>query len=104
MDGVPIASIAALRQALRARIAELDVTLDSVDAIAGAPERYFSKVLAPNPCRPLTWEMFFLLAESLGLDVVLRPNAGKLAALQQRQAWATHSLNGPQYRMRESAA
>ena len=40
-----------LRHILRTRFAELGVSFETVDGIAGLPTRYTAKVLGPNPVK-----------------------------------------------------
>lgn len=62
-----------LLAALRLRIAELNVSTETIDSVAGLPERYTVKLFAPVPVKGLGRVSMGLLLGALGLklDVVV---------------------------------
>jgi hypothetical protein len=87
-------------QAARARIAELDITYDSVDELAGFPARFTGKLLAEPPMRGLTVATMFALLGALALDPVIEPNNERLEKLRRRTEWMQTRRAGPQYRIK----
>ena len=82
--GKPIESYAELVQALRARICELGIVLGTVEAVAGLPERYASKLLSEQPTKHMTTLLLFPVLASLGLRMKLEPDDKAIEALSKR--------------------
>jgi hypothetical protein len=72
----------ALLAALRARVAELELSHEIVDHLAGFQSGYCSKLLSDPPIRRLGNLSLFLLLQSLGLDLVLIENPQALESLK----------------------
>jgi hypothetical protein len=81
-----------LMKAIRERIKQLNITLESLEEAAGLPSRYCPKILAPVPIRRVTPYTTFLLLQALGLRVELVEDAdamekytNKLAKIRNKQ-------------------
>jgi hypothetical protein len=70
----PIRSMDELVQALRTRRDELNISHETIDAIAGLQSGYTSKLLAPKPIKNLGPMSFGSLLGALGLAVVVVPD------------------------------
>src|SRR4051812_1815741 len=70
----PIRSMPELVQALRTRRDELNISHETIDAIAGLQSGYTSKLLAPKPIKNLGPMSFGSLLGALGLAVVVVPD------------------------------
>jgi hypothetical protein len=88
LDASPIDSYDALISALRAHIAAIDVTFDSVDTIAGNPTRYAAKFLGQPPIRRMTVYTLLNLCAAVGLRLTLTRDDHRLAQLRRRSQWA----------------
>lgn len=83
-----VGSYPELIAALRKRCDELSVPMETIDAVAGLPDRLTSKILAPKPQKflgPLSWTM----VEAMGLRIALvedRPAMRRLRRLSKWQA------------------
>ena len=75
----------ALLDALRRRVAELGLTLETVENIAGLPVGYASKVLSDPPQKRMNAFTWFLVAQALGLRMVLEEDLE--LAEQMRGRW-----------------
>jgi hypothetical protein len=73
-----------LLTAIRARIAELDVSYDTLDRIAGLPDRFASKLLCNPPIRQISQATLWLLMGAIGFKLALIPDAEGLAKVQNR--------------------
>ena len=89
-----------VREAARARIAELGITYDTVDAIAGFTTRYTSKLLSEPPAREFTVESMFALLGAIALMPTLQPDNKRLERLEKRPDWKLVARDGVQYRIR----
>jgi hypothetical protein len=69
---------------MRSRLAELNCSHETVDAIAGWAPGYASKVFAPKPMKHLSGFTLFILLQALGLQLAIAPDAEALAAVQSR--------------------
>lgn len=67
----PIRSMPELVAALRTRRDELQLTHETIDAIAGWPAGYASKLLAPEPIKNLGWSSLGLGLGALGIALVV---------------------------------
>src|SRR5262249_37143995 len=90
-----------LVQALRRRVAEVNTTFAGLDLLAGLPQNYASKLLAPEPIRGMSAFTLMCLVNALGLRLLLAPDADALAKLKQRSDWIESSRPGPRYRPRK---
>jgi len=69
---------------IRARMIELDVTLATVDHVAGLPANYASKLLAPNPSKRLGIMAFGALLGAIGIKLVAIEDTEALARVRRR--------------------
>jgi hypothetical protein len=67
----PIRSMPELVAALRARRDELQLTHETIDAIAGWPSGYAGKLLAPEPIKNLGWSSLGLALNTFGIALVV---------------------------------
>lgn len=67
----PIRSMPELVAALRARRDELQLTHETIDAVAGLQNGYASKLLAPNPIKNLGWMSLGSVLGALGIAIVV---------------------------------
>lgn len=70
--------------ALRARVAELGVSLETVEGVAGLPERYAIKLLAPIPVKGVGRASLGPMLGALGLKIVVVEDAEALARVARR--------------------
>ena len=73
-----------LREVFRRRVAELNISLETLDALAGLPTRYSSKVLSLQPTRSFGQISFEALLGALGLALIVIEDAEALARVQRR--------------------
>jgi hypothetical protein len=73
-----------LREVFRRRVAELGVSLDTIDHIAGLPTRYTAKVLGLQPTRGFGQFSLDGLLGALGLMLIVVEDAEALARVQER--------------------
>ena len=73
-----------LREVFRRRVAELGVSLDTIDHIAGLPTRYTAKVLGLQPTRGFGQFSLDGLLGALGLMLIVVEDAEALARVQGR--------------------
>jgi hypothetical protein len=73
-----------LREVFRRRVAELGISLDTVDAVAGLPTRYTQKVLGLQPRRNFGQFSLDGLLGALGLMLIVVEDAEALARVQGR--------------------
>jgi hypothetical protein len=73
-----------LMDALRARVRELDVTLETIDAVAGFHSNYSGKLLAPTPIRTLGRLSLGALLQSLGLALIVVEDPAALKRVESR--------------------
>jgi hypothetical protein len=69
---------------LRARIAELDVSGETLDAISGLPRGYFLKLVAPRPSRGLGVKSLVEVLGSLAVKCVLIEDTEQLELIRTR--------------------
>ena len=100
MDTTPIETYDQLIQALRNRICELGIILDTIDQIAGLAPRYASKLLSNEPVKHFGAISLFPVLQALGLRMRLEPNDEAIAKLSKRSDWQLTIRNGPRYRPR----
>ena len=77
-----------LREVFRRRVTELNISLETLDAIAGLPTRYSSKVLGLQPTRRFGQISFEALLGALGLMLLVVEDPEALARVQHRLAAA----------------
>jgi hypothetical protein len=77
-----------LRQLFRQRVAYLGISLETLDAIAGLPTRYSSKLLSLEPTKHMGPISFEALLGALGLMLVALEDAEALRRVQHRLAAA----------------
>jgi hypothetical protein len=70
--------------AIRARVAALDVSYDTLDRIAGLPDRFASKLLCDPPMRQISQATLWLLMGALGYKLALIEDAEAFAKVQSR--------------------
>ena len=73
-----------LRAVMRRRVAELNISLDTLDHIAGLPTRYCSKVLRVQPTRGFGQFSLDGLLGALGLMLLVVEDAEALARVRGR--------------------
>ena len=71
----------------RLRIAELNISYDTVDDICGFPLRYTGKLM--NGSKAMSVYSMFALAKTLGLSPMFHHDAEGLQKLQARSDWIT---------------
>ena len=77
-----------LREVFRRRVTELNISLETLDAIAGLPTRYSSKVLGLQPTRRFGQISFEAFLGALGLMLLVVEDREALARVQHRLAAA----------------
>jgi hypothetical protein len=86
--------------AIRSRIIALDVTLDSINDVAGLTPRYLPKLLGSPAARRMTLPTLLAVLGAVGLTVTLTPVGEEaLQRLRARSQWQPPRLPGPQYRL-----
>jgi hypothetical protein len=73
-----------LREVFRQRVVELNVSLDTVDFVAGLPTRYTAKVLGLHPTKNFGQMSLDALLGALGLMFIVVEDAEALARVQSR--------------------
>jgi hypothetical protein len=73
-----------LRNLFRQRVAHFNISLETLDAVAGLPTRYSSKLLSPEPRRHFGAISFELLLGALALKLVALEDTEALARVQRR--------------------
>jgi hypothetical protein len=87
---VPLRILATIRDyqqlvlALRDWVAKLGTTGESIDALAGLPDRYVSKLLAPVPLKGIGRHSLGPLLGALGLKLILAVDTEQLALIGHR--------------------
>ena len=74
----------AFLQAIRDRVATLNITHETVDAISGLQSGYTSKLLADPPIRRIGPLVLFVVLQSLGLRIGLLEDRDALKAVATR--------------------
>jgi hypothetical protein len=75
-----------LREVFRRRVAELNISLDTLDEIAGLPTRYSAKVFGLQRSKNFGQMSLEALLGALGLMLVVVEDAEALARVQSRLA------------------
>lgn len=73
-----------LRAVMRRRVAELGVSLDTIDCVAGLPTRYTAKILGLQPTRNFGQMSFEALLGALGLMLIVVEDAEARERVQRR--------------------
>jgi hypothetical protein len=73
-----------LRQLFRLRVAHFGISLETLDAVAGLPVRYSSKLLSHDPRKHFGPISFEALLGALALQLVAMEDAEALARVQRR--------------------
>jgi hypothetical protein len=74
-----------MREALRRRIGEVGITLETLEELSGATTRgYATKILGEPPLKRAQLETFLWLIEALGLELILRINPQTAAKMAPR--------------------
>jgi hypothetical protein len=81
---IPIRSMAELLAALRTRRDELQLTHETLDAIAGWAGGYSSKLFAPDPIKNLGWQSLGLALGALGIAIVVVEDQEQGARVRKR--------------------
>lgn len=86
----PLAEIKDYRslvEAARARIDELNISLDTVDTLAGFADRWTSKILSPSqsPTKRMGWGSLWPLLDALGLKLVVVENPETMERYRDRR-------------------
>jgi hypothetical protein len=76
----------------RARIADLEITFDTVDAICGFPSGYTGKLMCGD--KAMSVYSFFTIARALALSPVFEADEAQLAMLRRRGDWIASRRNG----------
>jgi hypothetical protein len=83
--------------ALRARVGQLGVSCESIDALAGLPQRYTNKLLAPVAVRTFHRRSLGPLLQSLGVKLILALDDGSaFERLRARLSPVRHAGSGMQ--------
>ncbi|WP_018320239.1 hypothetical protein [Bradyrhizobium sp. WSM2793] len=91
-----VRSMAGLVEALRQRRDELDISNETIDNIAGFPERYTSKLLAPRAPRNLSYHSLGQILGALGVGLRLVEDPEQVARVRRR--WEKRKPQGPRYK------
>ena len=70
--------------AIKVRVAELDVSYETIDQVGGLPERYVNKLFAPVPLKGLGRVSMGLLLGALGLKLLVVEDAEAYARVRDR--------------------
>ena len=89
-----IRSMPDLLEALRARRDELELTHERLDTLAGWPDGYSGKLLAPNPIKNLGWQSLGLALGSLGIALVVVEDEEQIKRVQNRWIKRERPHNG----------
>ena len=91
----PIRSMPELVAALRARRDELQLTHETIDAIANWPAGYAGKLLAPEPIKNLGWMSLGLALDTLGIALVVVENEEQIKRVEKRWTRRERPKNAP---------
>ena len=100
----PIRSMPELVAALRARRDELQLTHETIDAIAGWPSGYAGKLLAPEPIKNLGWMSLGAALDTLGIALVVVENKEQRELVESRWKQRERPKNGTALASRFSMA
>jgi hypothetical protein len=91
----PIRSMAELVNALRARRDELDISHETIDAIAGLQSGYASKLLAPRAPRNIGYMSLGDIMGALGIGLQVVEDSEQIQRVAGR--WQKRKPQGPRY-------
>jgi hypothetical protein len=83
-SGIPLRSLPDVLAAMRARRDELGITFETLDAIAGWPCRYGSKLFSPEPVKNLGWQSLGLGLGALGTMLIMIEDEEQIRRVQDR--------------------
>jgi hypothetical protein len=94
-EPIRVSHYAAFLDAIRARVVQLGITHETLDAIAGLQSGYTSKILSPNkanllpgsrehPSKRMGPFIMFMVVEALGLEMALHDDAEAMKRIQTR--------------------
>lgn len=91
----PIRDMAGLRAACIAAKQERGVSYETIDAIAGLPERYTSKVLAPNPVRMVGNQSLGEIMGALGKMLLMVDDVEQIERVKGRWKRSKRAKDAP---------
>lgn len=91
----PIRSMAELVNALRARRDEIDISHETIDAIAGLQSGYASKLLAPRAPRNIGYMSLGDIMGALGIGLQVVEDSEQIQRVAGR--WQKRKPQGPRY-------
>ncbi len=100
MDASPAKPIGEVRdyaellEVIRARQAALNITMQTLEEVAGLADRHASKILAPKPCRTLGMRSLGLILGALGLKLLVVEDLEQLERVRGRLV-NDHPNSGP---------
>jgi hypothetical protein len=100
MTVAPVMTYGDLLKVVRLRIAELDVTYDTLAEVSGVSKSNLEKILANPPKKNMSVFSMFSVLGALALLPKLVPDGMQLERLQRRSQWQRVQRVGPQYRPR----
>jgi hypothetical protein len=83
-DYAIVDSAAAMREALRRRVVDLNISLETADALSGLNDRYSQKLLGEPPTKRAQLDTYLWLLQGLGLKLVLQIDDLATAKLKDR--------------------
>jgi hypothetical protein len=89
--------------ALRARVRELGIPYETIDALAGFQERYASKLLAEEPLKFMGAMSLDAMLGVLAVKIALIPDPARLEKIKRHRDYVPHKINMRE-RMRSAAA
>lgn len=87
-----VRTYAELMSAIRRRLFDLDLSYETLDAIAGWTDTYATKLLAPDPAKHLGPMSFDLIFPALALKIGLIHDAEQLQRLRKHQNFRRRKL------------
>jgi hypothetical protein len=85
-----------LTNAIRRRVDELGITLDTLEVLSGITAGYASKCLSDPPMRRATPWTWFLMLQALGLKVALIEDPAAVEKMRRR--WLPRKAKKPAHR------
>jgi hypothetical protein len=79
-----VADYSSFLRAIRARVDELGITHETVDAVSGLQSGYTSKLLCDPPIRRAGPMVLFVLIQALGMQLILAEDLVGMASLRHR--------------------
>ena len=105
MIDAPIAIVREYRDliaAARVRMAQLDITFETLDTVSGVQAGYSAKLLGPEPSKGLGKMSFGAIMGALGIKLAVVEDAEALARVRDRLVKRRNARprEGKQYRLR----